>query len=203
MTRTKRTTVAIATTALLSAFGTATAQQGTAQPGQAQQGKAQQAQAGTARETKDGKFVIEAASGGMMEVALGRLAGERATSQEVKNFGQRMVQDHGQANTRLIQIAADRGITLPQKMITEHQKHYDQLARLSGADFDRQYMSHMLKDHQKDVKSFEQQAESGSDPSLKTFAQQTLPTLREHLQLAEQVAARVGVGQGKGAGSGH
>lgn len=142
----------------------------------------------TGRADLDDKFLHDAAAGGMMEVELGHLAMERAASAEVKAFGQRMVMDHGRANQQLTQIATSKGMTLATKLPPDMQQMRDRLARLSGAEFDRMYVRHMVEDHKKDVSDFEKQAENGTDPSLRTFAQQTLPTLREHLTLAEGLA---------------
>ena len=145
---------------------------------------------GHAHANQDEHFVHDAAADGMMEVELGRLATERAASAEVKAFGQRMVTDHGKANQQLTQIATSKGITLPKALPAEKQRERDMFARLSGAEFDRMYMDHMLKAHKKDVAEFEKVAEKGTDPALRTFAQQTLPTLREHLTLAESMAGK-------------
>jgi putative membrane protein len=141
---------------------------------------------------QDEKFFNEAASGGMLEVELGRLAAEKAASTQVKAFGQRMVTDHGKANQQLMQVAQSMRKTMPTQMLPEHRAHRDQMARLSGAEFDRMYMTHMLKEHRKDIASFEKQAQSGQDPALRSFAQQTLPVLREHRNMAETVASQVG-----------
>lgn len=143
-----------------------------------------------AHANQDEHFVHDAAADGMMEVELGRLATERAASAEVKAFGQRMVTDHGKANQQLTQIATTKGITLPKALPAEKQRERDMFARLTGAEFDRMYMDHMLKAHKKDVAEFEKVAEKGTDPALRTFAQQTLPTLREHLTLAEGLAGK-------------
>jgi putative membrane protein len=140
---------------------------------------------------QDSKFVMESAQGGMMEVQAGQLAVDKAQSAAVKDFGRRMVQDHSQANAKLEKVASAEGVTLPKAMSAEHRAHLDQLARLSGAAFDREYMKHMLQDHKKDVASFEKEAEKGDDPDVRGFARETLPTLREHLQLAERVASQV------------
>jgi len=145
---------------------------------------------GTAPANQDEKFLHDAAAGGMMEVELGRLAVERAESADVKAFGQRMVTDHGKANQQLTQIATSKGMTLPRALPADMQQERDRLARLSGAEFDRMYVQHMIKDHRKDVAEFEKQAEKGTDPALRSFAQQTLPTLREHLTLAEGLAGK-------------
>ena len=145
---------------------------------------------------KDTKFATEAAAGGMMEVDLGQLATKNAASQAVKDFGRRMVEDHGKANQQLKQIAAQKGISLPTALPADMQQEHKKLAATSGAEFDRMYMSHMVKDHEKDVKKFEEQAQKGSDPALRSFAQQTLPTLRQHLELARSVADQVGAHHG-------
>jgi putative membrane protein len=150
---------------------------------------------------KDQKFAMEAAQGGMMEVDLGQLATQKAASQAVKDFGQRMVTDHSKANMQLQQIASQKGMSLPKALPSDMKQEREKLAATSGAEFDRMYMSHMVKDHVKDVKEFEMQAEKGNDPALRSFAQETLPVLRQHLELAKSVAAQVGANHGDHSGS--
>lgn len=145
---------------------------------------------GTGQASQDEKFVLQAAAGGMMEVELGHLAMERAASAEIKAFGQRMITDHGRANQQLMQIAGSKGMTLSRELPADMQRERDRLARLSGAEFDRMYMQHMVKGHSRDVAEFEKQAEQGTDPAVRSFAQQTLPILREHLTLAESLAGK-------------
>jgi len=143
---------------------------------------------------QDDMFFATAARGGMMEVELGRLAAQKAASQAVKDFGQRMVTDHGKANQQLQQIAAQKQLRLPGSLPPNMQQERDKIAALSGAEFDRMYMSHMVKDHEKDVQEFEKQVEKGKDPEFRAFAEKTLPVLRQHLELARSVAAQVGAG---------
>lgn len=143
----------------------------------------------------DEKFMKDAAVGGMTEVKLGQLAEQKAASDGVKQFGKRMATDHGKANDELKQLASQKGVALPMDLDRSHQGLYDKLAKLNGADFDRAYMKEMVKDHDKDVKAFRKQADSGKDPDVKSWASKTLPTLQEHQQQAKQVAASV---QGKG-----
>ena len=131
--------------------------------------------------SQDEKFIMDAAKGGMMEVEMGRIAAQKASSADVKSFGQRMVTDHGKANDQLKQIAAQKGVTLPTALPADMRKEMDKVSKLSGAEFDKMYMSHMLKDHHKDISEFEKEASKGADSSVKSFAQTTLPTLREHL----------------------
>ena len=140
---------------------------------------------------RDQKFSEEAAIGGLMEVTLGELALQQAKDEQVMAFGQRMVQDHGQANEKLMAIAEQKGIQLPQELPEDAQQKYEELQQLSDAEFDRAYMDEMVKDHEKDVQAFEQQAESGQDPDLRAFAEETLPTLREHLEMAKEVHSQV------------
>jgi putative membrane protein len=139
----------------------------------------------------DREFVRKAAEGGVMEVELGRLAGARATSDAVRQFGQRMVTDHGMANQELMRLAEQKGVTLPASLSPEHQALRDRLGGLAGAEFDRAYMDEMVKDHREDVALFERQAQSAQDPDLRAFAGRTLPVLREHLRLAQDVHSRV------------
>jgi putative membrane protein len=135
----------------------------------------------------DRNFVIEAAKGGMAEVELGNLAKSKAQNAEVKSFAQRMVDDHSKANDQLKSIASSKGVQLPTSLDKSAQNEKERLSKLSGANFDREYMSHMVKDHKKDVKEFEKQAKNGKDSDVKNFAAQTLPTLQDHLKMAESV----------------
>ena len=133
-----------------------------------------------------------------MEVQLGQLAQQQAKDQQVVQFGQRMVQDHGQANEKLMAIAEQKAIQLPQELSGDAQQKYEEMQKLSGAEFDEAYMDEMVEDHEKDVELFEQQAESGEDPDLRTFAEEALPTLREHLELAKQVRSQTTAARGNG-----
>lgn len=140
----------------------------------------------------DREFMLKAAQGGMMEVRLGEMAAERASNQEVKQFGQRMATDHGKANNELKDLAARKNVTLPAEVEAKHKATHDRLMKLSGAAFDREYMREMVKDHDKDVALFEKAAQSSRDTELKNWAAQTLPTLREHQKMARDIASKVG-----------
>jgi putative membrane protein len=131
------------------------------------------------------KFMEKAALGGIAEVQLGQLATEKAAAPAVRQFGQRMVDDHGKANDELKQLASQKGVTLPTTMDKSSQKEHDRLSKLSGAEFDRAYMKHMVSDHRKDVSEFKSEASKAKDADLKQFVQKTLPVLEEHLKLAQ------------------
>jgi putative membrane protein len=140
---------------------------------------------------KDRQFVMKAASGGMMEVEAGKLAQQNASSEDVKQFGERMVTDHGKANDELKQVATSVGITIPADMSPEHKSHLSKLQNLKGDAFDRAYVQQMVKDHKKDVSEFQKASEKAQNEEIKGFAAKTLPTLREHLQEIQSVHAKM------------
>src|SRR4051794_40661247 len=135
----------------------------------------------------DREFLTTAAQGGLMEVELGRLAAQKAQNADVKRFGQRMVDDHSKANTELKTLASAKGVTLPTDMNAEGKEEQAKLSKLSGAEFDKEYMSLMVEDHEKDVSEFEKESRDQDDPDVKAFAAKTLPTLQQHLQMAQSI----------------
>jgi putative membrane protein len=139
----------------------------------------------------DRTFVNEAAVGGMAEVQLGQLAVKNAKSPDVKNFGQRMIDDHTRANNELKQLAASKGITLPADLDAKHKETVDRLSKLTGEQFDKAYMKDMVEDHTKDVADFRKEASEAGNPDVKAFAAKTLPTLEEHLNLAKSIDSKV------------
>lgn len=145
-------------------------------------------------------FAREAANGGMSEVELGRLAVERGTSPAVKAFGQQMVDDHSKANVELQTIAGQAGVTLPGQIDAKEKATYARLSALSGAAFDHAYIDDMIQDHKADIAAFEKASHASSDSPFKKFAADKLPTLREHLKMAE--SARASLGKGATSGSG-
>lgn len=150
---------------------------------------------------QDHKFMMDAAAGGMMEVELGRVAAQKGTSDAVKQFGQRMVDDHSKANEELMSLASSKGMTLPTALDDKQQKDVAKLSAMSGAEFDRAYAKMMLKDHEKDVKEFERQSTKSGDPELRAFVTKTLPTLQEHLQIARTLPGNEGSGNSNNNGN--
>jgi putative membrane protein len=175
----------VALVALMAQSGLAQSQDTTKQP-----------QATPATQTQpvapaDMDFAKTAAAAGMAEVKLGKLAQQQAESDEVKQFGQRMVDDHTKANDQLKAIAEKKNIDLPQGPPDQAQKAYDDLQKKSGQDFDQAFMDTMVQDHHKAVDLFQQEAKSGKDADLQGFATATLPTLQQHLDLAQLTQAQV------------
>jgi putative membrane protein len=128
---------------------------------------------------KDKTFMKKAAKGGTMEVAMGKVAEQNAQSDDVKSFGKRMVSDHGKANDELKSIASKKGVQLPSKEPS------------SKWTSDKAYMDMMVKDHEKDLAEFKEEANSGSDPDVKKFADDTAKVIQEHLDLAKDIHGKL------------
>jgi putative membrane protein len=135
----------------------------------------------------DADFVREAAQAGLAEVKMGELAQQNAQNQQFKDFGQRLVTDHQKANDELSRIATQKGLQVPTAMSQRDQGMLDRLSSMNGAEFDRACSHHAVEAHQKAIRLFETEAQSGQDTDLKAFAQNTLPTLREHLRMARDL----------------
>jgi len=134
---------------------------------------------GSSLSEKDKTFMKKAAKGGTMEVAMGQVAEQKAQSEDVKSFGKRMVADHGKANDELKSIASKKGFQLPSK---EHTVKWTS---------DKAYMDAMVKDHEKDLAEFKEEASNGSDPDVKKFADDTAKMVQEHLDLAKETQGKL------------
>jgi len=131
-------------------------------------------------------FVTRAAQGGLTEVAVSRAAATNARDAKVKQFAERMVQDHSKANDELASLAKSKGLQVPTALDAEHQAIVQKLTRKTGAELDAAYAKQMQEDHAKTVALF-QAATKLSDPELAAFAKQTLPTLQEHKHMAGEL----------------
>ena len=127
----------------------------------------------------DKSFMMEAAKGGQMEVALGQLAAQKAQNADVKKFGNRMVADHSKWNNELMALAKEEGVTLP-------------AAKSAGKwKSDKDYIDAMVTDHEKDLAAFQSEATNGSDPDLKKWADKTAKGVQKHLELAKETQGKV------------
>jgi putative membrane protein len=131
-------------------------------------------------------FVQKAAQDGMTEVELGKVALAKSQNAEVREFAQRMVADHGKANTELAALARQKGIEAPKQLDDEHQAMVRRFEGKSGAAFDNEYSRHMNMDHTKAISLFEAASKS-ADADFAGFAKKTLPTLKEHKKMASQL----------------
>ena len=132
---------------------------------------------------KDLAFISDAAQGALMEVKLGQLAQTNALTPEVKTDALQMVTDHGKESEALTGLANKKTFSLPASLSSKMQKEYDELAKLNGTGFDKKYARNMIKDHKKDLCAFKREAKKGKDPDIRSWANNMIPQLEEHLNL--------------------
>jgi len=142
--------------------------------------------------TADRNFLRQAAEVNISEVDLGQLAQEKAAAEPVKEYAQRMITDHTAAQHTLNILAARTNIVLPDQLDAKDMALYSRLAKLSGSDFDRDYINAMVQGHTAVVSDFKSQARNAADSEVRAFASHMLPTLEEHLKLAHQDAVQIG-----------
>lgn len=146
-------------------------------------------QASAALSSADRTFAQQAAASSIGEVQAAQAAQQKAASPQVRQFASRIINDHTQANDQLQQIADQDNLTLPSQPDARDRSAMQRLSGLNGSEFDRSYAQQEVRDHQQAIALFQHEASSGHDPALKQFAQQTLPVLRQHLQMAQMLAA--------------
>jgi putative membrane protein len=139
------------------------------------------AQLSIAVEKGDAEFAVEAASGSLAEVELGKLAKLRGYNRRVKSFGTMMMNDHSKINDEMKALAVTKNISIPKIPGADEQKIIKKLSEKSGKDFDKAYISDMIADHENDIKTFQNAAKNCADPDVKSFASKTLPILQAHL----------------------
>lgn len=147
----------------------------------------------TGQRMQDKIFIRKAAEGGLAEVALGQLAAEKGTSDEVKIFGQKMVTDHTAINNNMKPIAESFGVMFPRKPNKEDQAEFDKLTALSGETFDTEYLSYMVKDHHKDLREFRMEAMATTDPALREAVDKASTVIREHMMMVDKMAREKGI----------
>lgn len=141
----------------------------------------------------DATFYKKAAEGGLAEVDDGNLAQQKSTNQSVKDFGALMVKDHSAANDKLKAIATSKGIDLPTSPSVGQMATKAKLDVLSGDTFDKSYIKTQVKDHEQTIALFKKEIATGQDAEAKSFASDTLPTLKSHLKKIREIAASAGV----------
>lgn len=132
---------------------------------------------------KDKDFMMDAAKGGMMEVHMGQMAEKQGQSADVKTLGKTIVTDHTKANNALMALASKKGV----KLDTSHKMD----EKMSGSNFDHEWLEQMVKDHEKDIAAFEKEAKDGADADVKSFASKTLPTLKKHLKMVQDAQGKM------------
>ncbi|HEY9340873.1 MAG TPA: DUF4142 domain-containing protein [Hanamia sp.] len=137
------------------------------------------------------KFIEDAGKGGMMEVNLGNVAMNSATSQQVKDFGKMMVDDHTKLNNELKDLAGKKNVQLPAAVSEDQQKEMDNLSKKTGNDFDKAYVKLMIDDHKKDINDFKKASKNVTDNDLKNFAVNALPVLQKHLDAIQAIQKKM------------
>lgn len=173
-------------------------QPGQTQPGTAPGAAGQTDNMGTTNNgqmaSSDKIFVKKAMEGGLAEVQLGQLALQKSNNPDVKQFAQKMVDDHTKLNDQMKPIAEQLGVNVPDSPSKKDKATMAKLQGLSGDSFDKAYMKDMVKDHKTDLSEFKTEAQNGSNPQVKQAASQGAEVISQHLQMAEQIAPKVGAG---------
>jgi len=142
---------------------------------------------------QDKAFLRKAVEGGVAEIQLGKLATDRASADDVKAFGQKMVDDHTRLNESMAPIGQSMGVALPRKMSKADQAEYDKLGTLSGEAFDKEYIAYMVKDHHADLREFRIESAGTNDPELKAAVDKAAQVIHEHMVLADKLARDKGI----------
>ena len=138
----------------------------------------------------DKAFVRKALQGGMAEVEMGKLAATKGSSEDVKQFGQKMVDDHTKLGDQMKQIAGQMNVNVPESLVKKDKAEVAKLNVLNGDAFDKAYIKQMVKDHKQDERDFKEEARNATDPNLKEAAMQGSQVIEQHLQMIEQIAQK-------------
>jgi putative membrane protein len=143
----------------------------------------------------DQEFMTSVASSGLAEVEIGKIGQSKASHADVKMLAERIVKDHTKVNEELTELAREAGIKLPDRPMPEHQKQVDHFRDYKGEAFDKEFTTHMIKSHEKSIELFTRASKEARDARLKAFATKTLPTLKEHLELARKADSQLPKGR--------
>jgi putative membrane protein len=148
--------------------------------------------AGPAMAQSDNAFIKDATEGGMFEVAAGKIAVQKTSNNDVRQFGQRMVDDHSKANDQLKALAAKDNFIIPSALNAKDQARLNRLSAMSGSVFDRAYMYDAVRDHESAVTAFRHETNNGKNADLKMWAAKTLPMIQDHLRQAKETQKDIG-----------
>jgi putative membrane protein len=137
------------------------------------------------------KFTADAATGGLMEVELGKMAEQNAHNKSVKDFGRMMVEDHTKVNDDLKKITSQKNIDLPASITDDQRKDIDKLSKKTGSSFDKAYVDMMVEDHKKDIDAFKKAEGNVADNDIKNFIINTLPILQKHLDSIQAIKSKM------------
>jgi putative membrane protein len=141
----------------------------------------------------DRTFITTAAEANLAEIETAKMIEQKSKDPAVRDFAKRMVTDHTQASQTLATVAEMTGISLPASPSAADRTQEDELKKLSGAKLNKAYLRDELAGHKQVISAFESEIEHGQDEAAKNYAAQTLPTLEDHIRIAEDVAGRMGM----------
>lgn len=145
----------------------------------------------TSGKNADSKFMVMAAMSDMNEISASNQALSKSSNEDVKKFAQMMVDDHTKASDELKPIAMSKNVALPTEPDAKHKSAMEKMSAKSGAEFDKEYVKTMVKDHEKAVAMFQKETTDGKDAEAKAFAAKTLPTLQGHLEMARTMMSKM------------
>ncbi|QMV17842.1 DUF4142 domain-containing protein [Granulicella sp. 5B5] len=145
------------------------------------------------QQEQDKKFVSAASEGGLAEVEFGKLAVEKAKNPNVKAFAEKMVRDHTMLNNKMKPVAEEMGVTPAEHMGVTDDAEYAKLKLLTGDEFDKSYVSEMVKDHHADLQAFQHEEQVAANPQLKSTVTAGEKVIAQHTRMADQLAQELGV----------
>jgi putative membrane protein len=145
----------------------------------------------TASGTGGDEFLAQAMQDSLAELELCELALQKTANEDVKMFAQRMIDEHGQMGREIEQMAGKRKLELPKDVMPEHKSLTEQLSKLSGQDFDKKFMDHNVKEHEKDIKVFKHYTEQEAEPEIRALADKSVQMLSQHLEMARKIVQRI------------
>lgn len=134
-----------------------------------------------------GEFLAEAMRENLAEVEASTLALDKATNDAVKAFSQRMIDEHSRIGREIEHLAGKKKVSLPNDISDRQQSELDELSKLSGNEFDKRFMGYNVREHQQEIRHFQEQSEKGTDPEVKAFAQSAVKRLSDHLDMAKKL----------------
>jgi putative membrane protein len=141
--------------------------------------------------SSDRTFVMNAAQANLAEIDTAKMVEQKTSNPAVKDFAQRMVTDHSQAEQQLSNWAETAGVKLPTQASASERAQQAQLDKLSGKQLDDTYVRDELQDHKKVIAEFNTEIEHGQDHAVKSYAEQTLPVLQDHIRIDEDLAGKM------------
>ena len=141
---------------------------------------------------QDKQFLMTASQGDYTEITFSKLAEQKSTNPQVKAYAQKMIADHPALDAQMKPFADQMGVSPVTTLDASHQQKYDQLSSLSGADFDKTYMSDMDTDHHATLDAFKTEESSTTNTSLKATVRKGEKVVAHHTEMADKLSKKLG-----------